>query len=216
MRIDLHTHTYPASDCSAISHDEFVGYCRDQRIEAIALTNHGNVHDNLILRARLADAGTVLLDGVEVSTLFGDFVVFSSDLKYLSGLRALRAPLCPEDVPNRAAVVWVHPIAGGGHSGSVYLPGMELQVAPVVHAVEVYNGNWLAQQYVDGAQAIASALGLPRTGGSDAHRQDRLGVCATEVDGPIGDTADLVRALRAGAVQPWRGEAQPRRLPRFR
>jgi predicted metal-dependent phosphoesterase TrpH len=204
MRIDLHTHTYPASSCSQISHDQYVTFCRDQQLPAIALTNHGDVRDNLALEGRLAEIGTLLLHGVEISTMLGDFIIFSPDLEYLATLRDVRPPLRPREVPDHAAVVWAHPYAGGGRSGSVYFPGAGDQAAPVLTAIELYNGNWLEDRLVDGAHDIAAALNLPCTGGSDAHRADRLMACGTEFDEPIADTADLVRALRAGSVRPWR------------
>jgi hypothetical protein len=215
MRVDLHTHTLPASSCSSISHDEYVGFCRSAGIDAIALTNHGDEQDNRALAPRLAAIGVTLLHGVEISTVFGDFVVFSPDLDFLSTLRHLQEPLRPATVPDDAAVVWVHPVAGGGHSGSAYFPGLETRVAETIHAVEVLNGNWLDRRYVDGATRIAAALGLPSTGGSDAHVVSRLMTCYTEVDGRLGDTADLVTALRAGAVRPGR-YPEPRRFGRLR
>ena len=38
----------------------------------------------------LAAEGVLLLHGTEISTLYGDFVVFSPDLDYLAGFRALQ------------------------------------------------------------------------------------------------------------------------------
>jgi len=213
MRIDLHTHTYPASSCSQISLDQYATFCRDHDVPAIALTNHGDVRDNRALEERLAEVGTLLLHGVEISTMLGDFIVFSPDLEYLATLRDVRPPLRPQEVPDHAAVVWVHPYAGGGRSGSVYFPGAEDQVATALSAVELYNGNWLEKRYVDGAHTIAASLCLPCTGGSDAHRVDRLMACCTEFTQPIAGTADLVSALHAGSVSPWR-PPQPRRFSR--
>lgn len=213
MTIDLHTHTYPASSCSQITRDQYVRFCEQQGVPAIALTNHGDVRDNLALQGRLAEVGTLLLHGVEISTMLGDFIVFSPDLEYLATLRDLRAPLRPAEVPDHAAVVWAHPYAGGGRSGSVYFPGAENQAAPVLSAVELYNGNWADRRYVDGAREIAASLRLPCTGGSDAHRVERLTTCGTEFDGPVTGTADLVSALRSGSVRPWR-PPQSRRFAR--
>ena len=210
MRIDLHTHTYPASSCSQITRDQYVEFCDRNHVPAIALTNHGDVRDNLALEARLAEVGTLLLHGVEVSTMLGDFIVFSPDLEYLATLRDLRAPLRTGEVPDHAAVVWAHPFAGGGRSGSVYFPGAEDQAAPILSAVELYNGNWADKRYVDGAREIAAGLRLPCTGGSDAHRVERLTACGTELDEPVTGTADLVSALRSGSVRAWRPPQQRR------
>ncbi len=47
MNVDLHTHTYPASDCSRISYRDYIAWCVENAIEAVALTNHGDVSGNL-------------------------------------------------------------------------------------------------------------------------------------------------------------------------
>ena len=84
MNVDLHTHTYPASDCSEISYRDYIARCAEGDIEAVALTNHGDVTDNRKLEAALSAEGVLLIHGVEISTLYGDFVVFSHDLDYLA------------------------------------------------------------------------------------------------------------------------------------
>ena len=46
MLVDLHTHTYPASDCSHIAYRDSSPAALNG-VQAIALTNHGDVTDNL-------------------------------------------------------------------------------------------------------------------------------------------------------------------------
>jgi hypothetical protein len=217
MNVDLHTHTYPASDCSGISYRDYIAWCVDNAIEAVALTNHGDLSDNRKLGPALAAEGVLLIDGIEISTLFGDFVIFSADLDYLETLRAVQDAPRPGTVPGDAAVVWVHPGAGGGRSRSAYYPGIENMVAGVVDAVEVYNGSWLGERYVGIAEQIAGSLGVARTGGSDAHQPDDLMVCYTELPDPISGTADVVEALRLGRTTPHRrrNPAQRRRFGIF-
>lgn len=214
MLVDLHTHTYPGSSCSAITYREYVTWCVDSGVEAVALTNHGDTGDLVKLGPALAAEGVLLLHGVEISTLFGDFVVFSPDLDYLSTLRAVQDALRPGEVPEDAAMVWVHPIAGGGRSGSAYYPGLERTVAATIEGIEVYNGSWLAERFVAPAQAIARDLGLAQTGGSDAHRADALGRCATLLPDPVRSTADVVTALKTRATVPHRTD-NGRRRKRF-
>jgi hypothetical protein len=211
MLVDLHTHTYPGSSCSAITYREYVNWCVDAGVEAVALTNHGDTGDLRKLGPALAAEGVLLLRGVEISTLFGDFVVFSPDLDYLETLRAVQDALRPGAVPGHAAVVWVHPVAGGGRSGSAYYPGLERSVAATIEGIEVYNGNWLADRYVTQAQAIARDLGLAQTGGSDAHRVEHLGRCATLLPDPVRSTADLVAALKARVTVAHRTDTERRR-----
>ena len=101
-----------------------------------------------------------------------------------------------------STVVLVNPAAGGGRSGSIYYSSLAEQVSMLIDAVEVWNGNWTDDQYVDTAARIAHDLGLPATGGSDAHRADRIGRCATEIEGDVRSTADVVAAIKAGTVAP--------------
>jgi predicted metal-dependent phosphoesterase TrpH len=213
MNVDLHTHTYPASDCSAISYRDYIAGCVEHDIQAVALTNHGDVDDNRKLAAPLEAEGVLLLHGVEISTLFGDFVVFSPDLDFLAGFRDVQEAPRAGDLPEEAAVVWVHPGAGGGRSGSSYYPGLERLVAEVVDAVEVYNSSWLGDRYVTIAEEIALQLGAARTGGSDAHEPGQLMACYTELPDPVRSTADLVTALKGRLTVPHigRGAARPRR-----
>jgi predicted metal-dependent phosphoesterase TrpH len=214
MNVDLHTHTYPASTCSRITYRDYIGWCAKNQIEAVALTNHGNVGDNRRLAGALAAEGVLLLHGVEISTRLGDFVVFCDDLDYLATFRDVQEPPLAGELPDHAALVWVHPAAGGGRSGSAYYPGLERTVAGLIDAVEVYNGSWLGDPYVAIAEEIALHLGVARTGGSDAHEVNQMMACYTELPDPVLSTADVVAALKNRETLPHRRTAQ-RRQKRF-
>jgi histidinol phosphatase-like PHP family hydrolase len=214
MNVDLHTHTYPASDCSHIAYRDYIAWCVEHGVEAVALTNHGNLGDNRKLAAALTAEGVLLINGVEISTLFGDFVVFSPDLDYLSTFKDVQDAPRPGELPADAALVWVHPGAGGGRSGSSFYPGLERMVAEVIDGVEVYNGSWLAERYVNAAEDIAAQLGVARTGGSDAHEVEHLMSCYTELPDPVRSTADVVTALKERLTIPHRRET-PRKRRRF-
>lgn len=211
MNVDLHTHTYPASDCAQISYRDYIAWCVDNEVEAVALTNHGDVSDNRKLERALAAEGVLLIHGVEISTMVGDLVVFSPDLDYLATFAAVQEAPKPGSVRADAAVVWVHPAAGGGRSGSTYYPGLERLAGPVIDAVEVYNGSWLAERYVQTAEQIADQLGLARTGGSDAHTPEQLMVCYTEFPDPVRSTADVVDALKRRVTTPHRAAVKTQR-----
>jgi hypothetical protein len=214
VNVDLHTHTYPASDCSAISYRDYIAWCVRHQVEAVALTNHGDMSDSRKLEGVLAAEGVLLIHGVEISTLFGDFVVFSPDLDYLDTFEDLQDAPREGQLPSHAALVWVHPTAGGGRSGSAYYPGLERLVAGAVDAVEVYNGNYLVEKFVQPAEAIAAQLGAARTGGSDAHTVEELMTCYTELPDPVRSTADVVTALKERRTIPHRLET-PRKRRRF-
>jgi hypothetical protein len=202
MRVDLHTHTCPASACSVMTHDELIAHCRAATVEAIAITNHGDIFDNIALERPLADIGVTLIHGIEISTLFGDFVVFSPDLDFLATLRDVQPLPRRSELPTVAAVVWVHPAAGGGRSGSSYYTGIGDEVAPLIDAVEVYNGNWMDRRYVETAQRLAAEYETAITGGSDAHDVAEIGRCSTQFAAPVRSTSDVVAALRDRATLP--------------
>jgi predicted metal-dependent phosphoesterase TrpH len=214
MIVDLHVHTYPASTCSTIAYRELIAWCGEQAVRAVAITNHGSVDDNRRLEGPLAAIGVVLVHGVEISTLYGDFLVYSPDLDYLAGFGDVDAVPSAGTLPTNAAVVWAHPAAGGGRSGSTFYGGLADAVAPILDAVEVWNGNWADGGYVATAQGLADDLGLPATGGSDAHQVQRIGRCATEIAGDVTSTADVVEAIKSGAVTPVPPQTSGRGLGR--
>ncbi|MFH1123256.1 MAG: PHP-associated domain-containing protein, partial [Pseudomonadota bacterium] len=49
---------------------------------------------------------------------------------------------------------------------------------------------------------VAECLGLPATGGSDAHEVSEVGIFATRFSRNIRNEADLVEALRSGNCSP--------------
>ena len=204
MNVDLHSHTYPASTCSHISHRDYIAWCVDHEIEGVALTNHGDVGDNRKLGPALAAEGVLLIHGVEISTPVGDYVVFSPDLDYLASFRDVQDAPRPGELPDDAALVWVHPVAGGGRSGSSYHRWLAHRVAGIIDAVEVYNGNWLGERYIAGAEDIVAQLAVARTAGSDAHQVQRLMYCYTELPDPVTSTVDVVTAIKNGLTIPHR------------
>ena len=208
MNVDLHTHTYPASDCSRISYRDYIAWCVDNAVEAVALTNHGDVSDNLRLGPALAAEGVLLIDGVEISTLFGDFVIFSPDLDYLETLRAVQDAPRAGSVPEDAAVVWVHPGAGGGRSGSAYYPGIEqhgrrrrrrrggLQRLLARRPLRARSPSRSPPTWAWRAPAAATPTTPPTSW-----------TCYTELPDPVASTADVVQALRSGRTVPVRRRA---------
>ena len=210
MNVDLHTHTYPASDCSRISYRDYIAWCVDNAVEAVALTNHGDISDNRNLGPALAAEGVLLIHGVEISTLFGDFVIFSPDLDYLETLRAVQDAPRAGDVPDHAAVVWVHPGAGGGRSGSAYYPGSSAwsPASSTPWRSTTAPGSTSATSTM--AEQIAAELGRDATGGSDAHALATSWPATRSCPTPSPLPRTSSAALRAGASRTARRARRPR------
>jgi hypothetical protein len=66
-----------------------------------------------------------------------------------------------------------------------------------VDAIEIRNGK-VSDQENDMAARVAERLGLPGTGGSDAHRLDELGKWVTDFERPIENEQQLIEELRNG------------------
>lgn len=161
------------------------------------LTNHGDMADFDEL-SRRAPRGMKLIPGVEISSIDGDFLIFSSDNEFLHGLKPAQPLPGLSDRPDDTAVVWAHPfagVAGGKRMGEDYLAG----VAERVDGIEVYNGNWPDEEASSLARRVASRYGLAELGGSDSHRADSLFKCWTELK-EIEDATGLVRAIKSKAT----------------
>jgi hypothetical protein len=70
-----------------------------------------------------------------------------------------------------------------------------------VHALEVLNGK-VTEKENRFAGKVAAGLGLPATGGSDAHEISGVGKYATRFKHSLGNEKELVQALKSGAYRP--------------
>lgn len=171
----------------------FLETLRHQLIDAVCLTNHGNLQDYEDLAA-MAPPGITIIPGVEISSTSGDFLVFSINHDFLRSLNAVQPLPARADRPSGTAVVWAHPFAGipGGRGVD---QGYINSIVAEVDGIEVYNGNWPDEEASGHAFRIAETNGLAQLGGSDAHGADNLMRCWTEVEGKISSGADLVAAI---------------------
>lgn len=176
-----------------MSIDTYLNAIRELEVTVACVTNHGDMDDYDEIVQRVS-AGISVIPGVEISSVEGDFLFFSTDLDYLRSLEAAQPLPDRNSRPVETAVVWAHPFAGaagGSQMGEEYLSS----VAPRVDGIEVYNGNWPDKEASRLARRIADTYGLAELGGSDTHRRESLYRCWTEVndvDGPEG----LVLAIK--------------------
>lgn len=195
MRIDLQVHTALGSSDSSITPEQFAKACVKAGLDGAGVTEHEPC-DYGPLSEAFSSEGLVLLAGREVSCRGAHVLVFSSDYGFLAQL----SRICePNDLRlDQTACIWAHPAAPSG--SSAYPPGLRASpdLADVVHCVEVLNGRHL--MFEDAVLAV-EGLGLPSTGGSDAHEYAAVGRCATFVEG-ARDQSQALSAIRAGHVRP--------------
>ena len=71
----------------------------------------------------------------------------------------------------------------------------------LAHAVEVANGG-TADEENDFAMRVASQLGMPVTGGSDAHSAPGLGKFVTQFSAEINNESEFLAGLHSGEFHP--------------
>ena len=200
MRIDLHIHTAPRSACSHLGLSELIQRAQKLELDGICLTEHQVVW-TAEEAARLAEEGGIkVFRGNEFTTNQGDILVFGfdEDIKELLTIQELR------ELVKKAGgfMIAAHPFRGFKTFGIGQLQmtveqACQRKVFGFVDAIEIGNGK-LSDDENDMARRVADTLGLPGTGGSDAHRGDEVGKWVTVFENDIGDEQELIEALKAG------------------
>lgn len=200
MRIDLHIHTAPLSACSYIDPQELIQEANRLKLDGICLTEHQVVWDPAEVDRLAQDAGVRIFRGNEFTTNQGDILVFGfyEDIKELLIIQELRDKVTAAG----GYMIAAHPFRGFKTFGIGQLQmtveqASKRKVLEFVDAIEVGNGK-LSPEENEMAGKVAKNLGLPGTGGSDAHRVDEIGTWVTEFENDIEDEDDLLRELHAG------------------
>jgi len=202
--IDIHMHTYPASQCSIISVDDIIREAKHIGLDGICLTDHNYVwspDDVDELRQR---HGYLVLRGNEITTDQGDVLVFGleRDIKGIISLEDLRKEALAAD----AFMIVAHPFRGFLTFGPEQVgltpeKAMERPMLKLVDAVEILNGKVTPREN-DFAAKVAAGLHMKTTGGSDAHERENVGKYATQFQKKIENEQELLAALKEGNYRP--------------
>ena len=200
MRIDLHIHTSPLSACSYIDPHELVQEARRLKLDGLCLTEHQVLWDPAEVDKLALEAGIKIFRGNEFTTNQGDILIFGfyEDIKELMIIQDLR-----EAVQSAGGfMIAAHPFRGFKTFGIGQLQMTVEQagkrnVFEFVDAVETGNGK-LSKDENDMARKVAKKLGLPGTGGSDAHRVDEIATWVTVFEKNIANERELLEELHAG------------------
>ena len=211
MRIDLHIHTAPLSACSYIDPQELIQEARRFNLDGICLTEHQVVWDPDEVSQMAEAAGIRIFRGNEFTTNQGDILVFGyyEDIKELLIIQDLRDKVTAAG----GYMIAAHPFRGFKTFGIGQLQmtveqACKRKVLEFVDAVETGNGK-LSPDENEMACKVAEKLGLPGTGGSDAHRIDEIATWLTDFDKDIEDENDLLRELHAGRFRAVQNTEDP-------
>jgi predicted metal-dependent phosphoesterase TrpH len=204
MVIDLHLHTFPASPCSVARVDDVIEEAKRIGLDGICLTDHNYVWDKARVAKLRERHHFLILRGNEITTDQGDMLVFGLEtpvhgiikLEELKGMVTEAGGFIIAAHPFRGFLLF-----GSGKLGLTPQSAMERPLFRWVDGVEVLNGK-VTEKENGIAREVAKGLGLPGTGGSDAHQVSEIGLCATRFEAKIEDERDLVEALRGGEFSP--------------
>ena len=204
MVIDLHVHTHPASPCSSAPIHEVIEEAKNIGLDGICLTDHNYVWDAGVVEGLQQRHGFLILKGNEITTDQGDMVVFGLE-RDVQGIIKLE-DLGREVQEAGGFIIAVHPFRGFltfglGDLGLTPQKAMERPHFKHVDALEVLNGK-VTEKENGFADEVAAGLGLPVTGGSDAHEVSEVGVYATRFSMAIKDEKGLIEALKSGNYTP--------------
>jgi len=201
LRIDLHIHTIHSAD-SRITVDEAIRRCRAAGLDGFAVTDHdtlGGVSEAVERRGDL-----IVVPGVEVSARGAHILALDVSEPIPAGLSIAETV----DLIHRqgAVAVIAHPYS----VFKTWVNGREIEAAKF-NAVETANAfqfpyGWMQRRNA----ALAERLGLPQTGGSDAHLPEMVGMAYTVVEADSRDAEAVIHSIRRG-----RTEARGRGVPFF-
>jgi predicted metal-dependent phosphoesterase TrpH len=200
LKIDLHVHTFPRSQCSKIDPEDLIQEAKQIGLDGFCLTEH-QVLWSPDEAARLAgESGIKVFRGNEITTAQGDVLVFGLE-KDIKGIITVQE-LSEEVRAVGALSIAAHPFRGFKVFGFGQLDmsldqACKKKILQFVDAVEVRNGR-VTEQENEVALNVSKSLGLLGTAGSDAHERNALGTWVMDFENEFETEADLIRELRAG------------------
>ena len=207
MFIDLHTHSVSSDDSRATveQYVKWVGVLRKkrQRIDGFVLTEHRKFDFDKDY-SDLASANDVLImKGSELDTDMGHFLVYGvtealTDAMDFSDVHMDAMELVRAAAETGAVAVPAHPGRFGIGLCEFIDNGADL--GSIVAAEGLNGSNRPGEQ--ERAYELIQRLGVPATGGSDAHLVSAIGKCMTRFENRVANESDLVRELYSGAFAP--------------
>lgn len=205
--VDMHIHTVDGSSDSMLDPKELPDIARATGLTGVNITEHDKIWQAGRRSAFQRTAGDIFVNfGMEVSTDLGHMTAIGLN-DYLPGIR--RAEKLREELDRVGGFLIVnHPFRHAFDPVTAMRKGeepfdltpeqaAELPVFKLVHAVEVANAcNTPQENYY--AWEVAQVLGVPGTGGSDAHSASGIGVFAAGFEKKLSYESEMLEELHAG------------------
>lgn len=202
MLFDLHIHTSWNSADSNLSPLELIQEAKRLGLDGVVVTEHDRGWDRFQARALAAEHEFLFLRGMEISTDLGHILVCGLD-EYVSGIQ--RAEKLRRVVDDAGGVmIAAHPFRraftpdfrhGKEPTPTSLEDAARRPIFGLIDGIEVCNGGSRDRENKC-AMEVCAYLGLPQTGGSDAHSELGIGCYATYFEDTIRTEADVIAALK--------------------
>lgn len=206
IAFDLHVHTRKYSDCSFIGPEDLIAQAVEMHLDGIAITEHGMrwPEKEFTELRRLADpSGIVLLNGQEIYTangkneMEGEFLVFGVQQSLTGQYSAEK--LIEKVHSEGGVVIAAHPYKLSRNGRSHYYGTGDRVYKLQIDAIELCHPDH-GDLAVNKVHKVMSKLGIPGTGGSDAHKIFTVGSCVTLFEKKVLNEEDFIREIRAGNI----------------
>jgi predicted metal-dependent phosphoesterase TrpH len=174
-------------------------------LDALAITDHDEIDESLRAADIASEYGLVGIVGAEITSAAGHVLALGIEELIPAGL-PFDETLARIREQGGVAVV-PHPFQSSRHGVAPHVTRDQLASAD---AIEVYNSRLFTGIANRKAEKFASARGLSKTAGSDAHIGEMVGQAVTEVGtdersaGAILDAVVDGRTSVIGSKTPWR------------
>jgi len=203
---DLHIHTTYSSDGTA-SVPTVLERAKQIGLDIVAITDHDEIRGALKALELAPNYGLEVIPGIEVTTVDGDLLALNVTQKIQRGLS--RTNTLREVGELGGYCVAPHLMALGigmrslsWHAFSNAIQKRELR--EILIGIETYNATTLDREGNHYADVLADRCRIAKTGSSDAHFPDAIGLGMTEFPGST--SADLLKALREATTVVHKGK----------
>lgn len=189
-KIDIHVHTKHSDSSSAI--EDILDTARKKGLDGIAIADHDTVQG--WIRASKLAPDLLVIPGVEVTTKDGHLLLLGVKNPPPKDLDAAAV----SDYARRANGIIIVP-----HPNVPFLSIREEIIREIrPNAIETYNAKIPFMRIIKKNVKLAERLGLPQTGGSDAHSSTTVGDMYTVVEAEEKSVNAILEAIRKGKVRP--------------
>lgn len=190
VKIDLHVHTNHSDSSSAV--EDILDAARRKGLDGIAITDHDTIQGWLSTSGLASDL--LVIPGVEVNTKDGHLLVLGVSKPPPKNLDAMAV----SNYARRERGVIIVP-----HPNVPFLSIREDVIKRIrPDAIETYNAKLPFERIRNKNIKLAERLGLPQTGGSDAHTHKTVGDMYTVVEAGERSVDAVLDAIRKGKVKP--------------